>query len=111
MTAARSPRKEQHIRSLAELLAEMVEAAVDERLAGAEFYDQRTSPLGKRRHLELARAGKFPSVKVGTKVLVRREDLHAFMEREGIRRGKAPEDEGVDEIVEGILKGGGGRRR
>lgn len=44
------------------------------------FYDQDNSPLGSRRHLELCRAGKLRSHKVGRSLFVRSEDVHAFIE-------------------------------
>ncbi|MDX2055677.1 MAG: hypothetical protein SFV15_24960 [Polyangiaceae bacterium] len=43
------------------------------------YYDQHTSPLGKRRHLNLARRGALPAHKVGRRVLVRHVDVHAYI--------------------------------
>jgi excisionase family DNA binding protein len=44
------------------------------------FYSQANSPLGRRRHLELARRGTLQGRKVGRLVLVPREEVHAFIE-------------------------------
>jgi excisionase family DNA binding protein len=51
----------------------------------AAFYSQANSPLGRRRHLELARRGTLQARKVGRLVLVPREDVHAFIERHPAR--------------------------
>lgn len=66
-----------------------LEAAVDlddlaervaELLGGRrEYYDQATSPLGRRRHLEAARRGAFPSYKEGNRVLAKRADVDAYI--------------------------------
>jgi hypothetical protein len=45
-----------------------------------EWVDQNGSPLGKRRHLRLAREGKLPSKKNGRRVLVHRDDMRAFID-------------------------------
>lgn len=77
-----------------------------------EYYDQHDSPLGRRRHVELARAGKFPSTKEGRRILVLRSDMQKYLEREGLTRGRSADDEGVDDVMERITKGKGkgGRR-
>lgn len=49
------------------------------------FYSQANSPLGRRRHLELARLGTLHAKKVGRLVLIPREDVHAFIERHPAR--------------------------
>lgn len=95
-------RKERSIRILAEGIAELVKATIDEGLAGGEWVDQHHSPLGKRRHLELCRTRKLPSQKLGKRVLVRRDDMNAFIEREGMTRGKRLDEEDVVDIVERI---------
>lgn len=45
------------------------------------FYSQANSPLGRRRHLELARCGTLHAKKVGRLVLVARAEVHAFIEQ------------------------------
>lgn len=49
-----------------------------------EWIDQDRSPLGRRSHCELARAGHLGGArKVAGKWLVRRRDLDAYIERQG----------------------------
>lgn len=104
--------RERGLRMIAEGHALLTEASLAERGAANDWIDQRTSPLGRRRHLELARSGVLPSRKHGSKVLVRRDDLNAYIEREGIRRGvHEDDDDDVNDVVDTILKTGGGRRR
>lgn len=94
-------------------LVDSVDALVDAKIAAlganSEWIDQNHSPIGRRLHLELARAGKLPSKKMKKLVLVLRADLNAFIEREGLSRGKREEDEDVSDVVDAITKGG--RRR
>lgn len=47
--------------------------------AATDYYDQNNSPLGKRRHLRLARDRVLPSSKVGRQVLIKRADLDAWL--------------------------------
>lgn len=49
------------------------------------FYSQANSPLGRRRHLELARCGTLQARKVGRLALIPRDDVHAFIERHPVR--------------------------
>jgi hypothetical protein len=46
------------------------------------YYSQHDSPLGKRRHLELCKAGALTGYHEGRKVLVKSEDVHAYIERQ-----------------------------
>jgi hypothetical protein len=46
-----------------------------------EWLDPAVSPLGKRRTLELWRAGTLDGAKIGKKVLIKRASLDAFIER------------------------------
>jgi hypothetical protein len=55
-------------------------ADLEERETGDEYYDQTTSPLGHKGHLRGAAEGKFPSFRRGKKVLVKRTEMHAFIE-------------------------------
>lgn len=62
-------------------LAEFVRDVVQQTTAPreADWVDQHESPLGKRRHLELVRAGVLPGSKRGRRVFVRRTDIEAFI--------------------------------
>jgi excisionase family DNA binding protein len=51
--------------------------------SGEDWIDQAASPLGRKRHLELARDGLIPSSRVGRKVLMRRRDIDEFLHRHG----------------------------
>lgn len=97
-------RIERATRLIMEGVTEAVKATLDQGNAVAEWVDQRHSPLGKRRHLELARSGRIPSKKHGQLVLIRREDLNAYIERAGLSRGKSSEEEEVVDLVERIEK-------
>lgn len=58
-----------------------------------DWVSQRDSPLGSRAHRELARAGAFPSSRVGKLVLVRRADLDAYIAKNRIaKRDVKPEN-------------------
>ena len=102
-------RLERAKRTIAEGISEMIEATIARGVAANEWVDQMHSPLGKRRHLELARTGKLPSKKIGRLVLVRREDMNAFLDREGLTRARPSDDDDVLAVVERIASGG--RRR
>lgn len=99
-------RVERAKRRLADDIDELVEAKLAKSAAGGEWVDQKTSPLGRKKHLRLARQGKFPSKKEGRQVLVRRDDLNAYLERHGIARGTRNEDDDVEDILDTITKGG-----
>lgn len=98
-------RKERAKRGLAEAVAELVTATIEEGLAASEWVDQRASPLGQRPHLELARSGKVPSRKIVGRVLIRRDDLNRYIEQEGLQRGARADEEDVTDIVEAIVSG------
>lgn len=102
-------RLERAKRQIAEGISEMIEATIARGVAANEWVDQHHSPLGKRRHLELARKGKLPSKKHGQLVLVKREDMNAYLEREGLTRARPTDDDDVLDVVERIASGG--RRR
>lgn len=79
------------------LLADAIEHAD----TAPDWYDQKTSPLGRRRHLELVRSGKLPHVRDGRRVLVRREHVDAFMaSRETIRVGPGDDEAEADRLLE-----------
>lgn len=85
------------VATLASAISALVDARVEQRLAafkaaagaGAEpdFYDGRTSPLGRRRHDQLARSGELgpDARKVGRRWLVPAPAVRAF-----IAAGKTP---------------------
>lgn len=65
---------------LADYVADRVLARLVERPRVAhDYYDQRSNPLGKRRFLEAARRGAFPSTRCGRLVLARREDVDRWL--------------------------------
>lgn len=46
-----------------------------------DWIDQASSPLGRRRHLRLAKSGKFPSArKEGSRWLVKRSEIEAHID-------------------------------
>lgn len=57
------------------------------------YYSQHDSPLGRTRHLELARRGTLPAIKVGRRVFVLRESVHAYIEQ----HRAAPRPESADD--------------
>lgn len=65
------------LHALADDLADRVEARSD----ADEYYDQASSPLPARTHCRLVRSGAVPGFKVRGRVLVRRADLRAYIER------------------------------
>lgn len=93
-------RRERALRIVGEGIAEFIKSAIDEGLGGGEWFDQHNSPLGKHRHLALCRARKLPSKKLGQTVLVKRDDMNAFIEREGLTRGRRLEEDDVVDIVD-----------
>jgi hypothetical protein len=86
-----------------------------ERVEANEWVDQHASPLGKRAHLEAVRRGAVEGSKVGRRVLVRRADLEAFLERHPAkdrRRARASGDERTpEEVAAEVLAGVGLRLR
>jgi hypothetical protein len=65
---------------LADLLADKLTERIASRQAAASpYYDTEHNPLGKRRFLEAARRGDFPSFKRGRRVLALRTDVDAWI--------------------------------
>ncbi len=66
---------------LAEALALFLrhETRADRDAARKFHYSQYNSPLGRARHLELARLGILPSEKSGSRVLIRRDVVHFYL--------------------------------
>jgi hypothetical protein len=88
------------------------------------YYDARTSPMGRRAFLRLAREKAFPTFKAGKRLVARRVDVHAWIEaQKGARppgprprpRPEAPppqpQEITPDMIHAEIMKGGGARPR
>lgn len=71
---------------LRRLIAEAVESVVGQQRAGGanDWVDARTSPLGRRAFLKLAREGAFPVSLVGNRYMARRVDVDAYLERQRI---------------------------
>ena len=92
---------------ITEGVSELVEAHLERGAALSEWVDQNGSPLGKRRHLELVRAGTLPATKEGGRVLVRRADLNHFLTTSrSVVPTQAPVDlDDVDAMIEQILEG------
>lgn len=44
------------------------------------YYDQTNSPLPRETHCRLVRSGKLTGFKVAGRILVKRDDMHAFIE-------------------------------
>lgn len=95
-------------RAIADAIDDLVEARVARGAARAELVDQNSSPLGRRRHLELVRAGKLPATRDGRRVLVRRSDLDAYLDEHEVVRPPSTEDD-VDGMVARIVGQGGSR--
>jgi hypothetical protein len=59
------------------LIDEIVDAL--EAVAAPEWYDQTNSPLGRDRHLRLARSGTLKSSKEKGHIWIRRADIDAYL--------------------------------
>ena len=69
------------LHSLIDQIVDAIEAT-----AAPEWVDQTNSPLGRRRHLELARTGVLKSTKDAGKVRIRRSDIEAYLLRKTVIR-------------------------
>ncbi|MEI9939301.1 MAG: hypothetical protein WDO69_18930 [Pseudomonadota bacterium] len=77
----------------------------------AEYYDQESSPLPPHTHALLVRTGLVPGFKVARRVLVKRKDLHAYIELHKVEPNVAsttPDSE--DAAVEQLLGRAGVRK-
>lgn len=99
-------RRERAQRLVIEGVLELVRATIDEGNTIGEWIDQDHSPLGREKHKRLCQKGVLPSRKHGKKILVKRDDLNAYIERAGLSRGRRIEEEDVVDIVERITTGG-----
>jgi hypothetical protein len=77
-STADSNRRIRHV--VAEALAIFLrhEVRADREAARKSYYSQHNSPLGRTRHLELARLGILPSEKSGSRVLIRRDVVEFY---------------------------------
>lgn len=92
-------------RRIGDAVLEIVQATIRQGLAESEWVDQESSPLGRRRHLELARRKVLRSTKEGRRVLIRRDDLNAYLESKGLASARTDEeDEGA--VLDRIVRGG-----
>jgi len=57
------------------------------------WYDQRSSPLGRRAHNEACRSGRLAARKVGRRWLARAEDVEAYIEKHGATPAATAKDE------------------
>ena len=92
--------------AIADAIDELVEARLAKGAARAELVDQSSSPLGRRRHLELVRAGALPAMRDGRRVLVRRSDIDAYLAGLEVAPVLSTEDD-VDGMVARIVGQGG----
>lgn len=86
----RKPTKEELLAALVELMSEKDEER-------SRYYDQDSAPLPKRTFLRIVRDGKVRGFKEGQTVLVLREELHDYLERNCRVVPKKREDEGPEE--------------
>lgn len=72
--------------ALREQLHAMVDVIADaiEKSPADEWIDQKRSPLGKEKHLSLARRGVLPSSKEGRQVLIRRSVIDAYLAKKAV---------------------------
>ncbi len=97
-------------RVIADAITDLVEALVAKGVVASEWIDQDASPLGRRRHLDLVRSRVLPGVREGRKVLVRRRDVEAYLEK----RAATPvveDDEDVEGLMNAVTKRAAGGRR
>lgn len=82
-------------------LVDEIVNAIESQTTASEWVDQKSSPLGRRRHCELVRSGKLPGKKDGGRVLVRRAHLEAYLEKKTVIRvdEKADEDREAARIL------------
>lgn len=73
------------------LIDQIVDAI--EATAAPDWVDQTNSPLGRRRHLELARTGVLKSTKDAGKVRIRRADIDAYLLKKSVIRVDEKADE------------------
>lgn len=80
-------------RKLVEAIDELVEARLAKGATASEWVDQYDSPLGKRRHLELVRAGTLRGVIDRHRRLVRRADIDRYLEEHPTQPRQSTEED------------------
>lgn len=80
---ARAPVKMSDVRAKLHALVDEI-ADMLEKGGGDEWVDQNHSPLGKQKHLALAKSGKLPASKDGRQVFVRRSDIDAYLAKKRV---------------------------
>lgn len=71
------------IRDFVQVVSKEVEPTEED-----DWVDQKSSPLGRRAHLEAVRDGRLVGRKVGKRVLVRRSEVEAYIERHSVRTSR-----------------------
>lgn len=97
-------------RVIADAITDLVEAQVAKGVVASEWVDQDASPLGRRRHLDLVRDRVLVGVREGRKVLVRKRDINAYLEKRGVTPAVEDEDD-VEGLMNAITKRAAGGRR
>ena len=88
----------ERLHAFADELADLLERGMSD-----EWVDQEQSPLGRRRHLALAKSGKLPASKVGRRVLIRRSAIDAYLERKRVLVKSVDNEEDEDREAERLL--------
>ncbi len=89
------------LHSLIDQIVDAIEAT-----AAPEWVDQANSPLGRRRHLELARTGVLKSTKDAGKVRIRRADIDAYLLQKTVIKvdPKADEDREIARVIAAMAR-------
>jgi len=99
------------LRELFHALSDALADHLEREPHSAEYYDQENSPLPPHTHALLVRTGLVPGFKVARRVLVRRKDMHAYIERHKVEPNVAsttPDSEAA--AVEQLLGRAGVRK-
>lgn len=75
------------------MLVDRIADALEESSRGDAWVDQRRSPLGRAKHLALAKSGVLPAAKEGRQVLVKRSDIDAYLAKHKVVAVDAEADE------------------
>jgi excisionase family DNA binding protein len=97
------------IAALAEEFAQSIARHVVDLLRAADlpdYYDQSTSPIGRRRFIGLVRRGVLPGAQVGRRFLVRRADVERWMAEHGGERPRPEPAGAADDLARelGLIK-------